>query len=215
MIAERSNRARHRMLVAGLWAVVLLGLLCWLYVSKSAQPVPAVDLLVDSGAFPAGWSASSGPTSFASNVAILAEQGATDCAGISVRPPGVSDPQPWEMASQYVWSFGTDFQAYLELLSARFRPPNRITREPVLSPEYHSQTASSFRLVCGALQSSEGEGNFAGGRAVCYAVGQYGHYVSEFTAPLGGASGLSPEEFGAVLAAIDHQMSKRFSGALH
>lgn len=167
--------------------------------------VPAEDLLIDDlSLFPTGWTVDLPPFSARDRLDILMDQGAIDFADVGFASP--DDHLDFLGANQVIWNFESSVEAVWEF-RRRFRPPDSsFSIEQLGGAAYHSEVADRFRLYCTLQELTlqiKGEERWT----ACTAIGQYGEYISQFTAVVGNEYNMSPADFERILRAIDEKIS--------
>jgi len=201
MITLEDTRLMTRRL-ALLGAFFLLAGLALLWISLKGHGAPsqlgasAVDLLVDTSAFPRGWFVQGGPISAHDNFHILDHEGARDYASVGFAPPGAKFP--YEVtASHTIWDFDNSLYATI-VYYTRFRRVDPTDPEILRAWSYRTKVANRFRLDC----------MYRGGRPRCVATAQYGSIISVFSTPLESACGITTEELERILQLIDERMAR-------
>lgn len=163
------------------------------------ERVPAENLLIDDlSLFPTGWNIKSPPQAYRDPY-ILIDQGAVDWAGVGFAPPNARFGSP--NASQLIWNFGSSLDAAWEF-RRRFKPPeSSFSIEELGGRTYQSAIADRFQLNC------ENRVVYEKSWTDCAGIGQYGEYISVFSAPIGDEYHMTPEDFVNILRAIDEHIA--------
>lgn len=165
----------------------------------------AKNLLIDLSAFPEGWSEESRFSAYNDHY-VLQDQNASDWAGVSFAPISTEDNRLYQDADQMVWDFGLSLGAAWEFYHRFQGLPTALTPIELPKEAYTSKVADRFQLICGVVPSGP-EFEIKDGWIVCSAVGQYGRFISTFSAPVGNEYDLTFDDLWNILKTIDDRMA--------